>query len=114
MPSRAMTWQPGREPPRAEVMRATWANRIIAPGENGGKSARAFRITALPKRSQGGSILARLLKDRGIVTERQLQEAIHHQVLYGGRLGTSLYELGMISEEKLQEILAKAHGVTGP
>jgi Type II secretion system (T2SS), protein E, N-terminal domain len=56
-------------------------------------------------------ILARILRDRGIVTERQLQEAIQHQVLYGGRLGTSLYELGFITEERLQEALAKAHGV---
>jgi hypothetical protein len=45
------------------------------------------------------------------VTERQLQEAIQHQVLYGGRLGTSLYELGFVTEERLQDALAKAHGV---
>jgi hypothetical protein len=57
------------------------------------------------------SILARVLRDRGIVTERQLQEAIQHQVLYGGRLGTSLYELGFITEERLEEALAKIHGV---
>jgi hypothetical protein len=56
-------------------------------------------------------ILARILRDRGIVTERQLQEAIQNQVLYGGRLGTSLYELGFISEERLQEALSRAHGV---
>lgn len=56
-------------------------------------------------------ILARILRDRGVVTERQLQEAIQHQVLYGGRLGTNLYELGFITEERLQEALAKAHGV---
>jgi len=56
-------------------------------------------------------ILARILKDRGIVTERQMEAAIQHQVLYGGRLGTSLYELGFITEERLQEALAKAHGV---
>jgi hypothetical protein len=48
-----------------------------------------------------------------MVTERQLQEAIQHQVLYGGRLGTSLYELGFITEERLQEALARAHGVSG-
>jgi hypothetical protein len=58
-------------------------------------------------------ILARILKDRGIVTERQLQEAIQHQVLYGGRLGTNLYELGFITEERLTEALARAHGVPG-
>ena len=58
-------------------------------------------------------ILARILRDRGIVTERQIQEAIQHQVLYGGRLGTNLYELGFITEERLQEALARAHGVRG-
>jgi hypothetical protein len=57
------------------------------------------------------SILARILKDRGILSEKQLQEAIQHQVLYGGRLGTSLFELGMITEEKLQDALARAHGL---
>jgi hypothetical protein len=55
--------------------------------------------------------LARILKDRGIVTERQLQEAIQHQVLYGGRLGTNLYELGHIEEDRLQEALSRAVGV---
>src|SRR5688572_29230243 len=56
-------------------------------------------------------ILARILKDRGFVTELQLQEAIQHQVLYGGRLGTNLHELGYISEDRLQEALARALGV---
>jgi hypothetical protein len=56
-------------------------------------------------------ILARILRDRGIVTEHQLQEAIQYQVLYGGRLGTNLYELGFITEERLQEALSRAHGV---
>lgn len=32
-------------------------------------------------------------------------------MLYGGRLGTNLYELGFITEERLQEALARAHGV---
>jgi len=57
-------------------------------------------------------ILARYLRDRGIVTEQQLEEAIQHQVLYGGRLGTSLHELGFITEERLQDALARAHGVS--
>jgi len=56
-------------------------------------------------------ILARILKDRGIVDETQLQEAIQHQVLYGGRLGTSLFELGLLSEPQLQDALARAHGL---
>jgi hypothetical protein len=32
-------------------------------------------------------------------------------VLYGGRLGTSLYELGFITEERLTDALARAKGV---
>lgn len=32
-------------------------------------------------------------------------------MLYGGRLGTSLYELGFITEERLAEALSRAHGV---
>ena len=58
-------------------------------------------------------ILARILKDRGLVSERQLQEAIQHQVLYGGRLGTSLFELGFVTERHLTEALARAHGIVG-
>lgn len=47
-----------------------------------------------------------------MVTEHQLEEAIQYQVLYGGRLGTNLYELGFITEERLQEALSRAHGVS--
>ncbi len=57
------------------------------------------------------SILGRILRDRGVISDAQLQEAIQHQVLYGGRLGTSLHELGFITEERLSEALARAYGV---
>jgi hypothetical protein len=56
-------------------------------------------------------ILGRILRDRGVISEEQLQEAIQHQVLYGGRLGTSLFELGFITEQRLLEALSRAHGV---
>jgi MshEN domain len=62
------------------------------------------RRSALP-------ILGRILRDRGVITDKQLQEAIQHQVLYGGRLGTSLLELGFITEERLADALARAKGV---
>ena len=71
----------------------------------------AAGLAAAAAEEAGVPILARILKDRGIVTERQLQEAIQHQVLYGGRLGTNLYELGFITEERLLEALGRAHGV---
>ena len=46
-----------------------------------------------------------------MISEGQLQEAIQHQVLFGGRLGTSLFELGFITEQRLLEALSRAHGV---
>ena len=81
-----------------------------AAGRPTGRPRRAARIAAF---SEGASlpILGRILRDRGVITDRQLQEAIQHQVLYGGRLGTSLYELGFITEERLTDALARAHGV---
>lgn len=68
----------------------------------------------LEYRAHGGGdlpILGRILRDRGVITDKQLQEAIQHQVLYGGRLGTSLHELGFITEERLADALARAKGV---
>ena len=58
-------------------------------------------------------ILARILSERGLVSDDQLELAIQHQVLYGGRLGTSLHELGFITEDGLQQVLARRHGVSG-
>jgi hypothetical protein len=81
---------------------------VLLPGPGGHYNSR------LQKEIRGVSILARVLRDRGIVDEKQLEQAIQHQVLYGGRLGTSLHELGLITEEKLQEVLAKVHGIRGP
>src|SRR5262245_45172402 len=112
-----------------------FATRIAATAN---ALANAVRVLKLPRRSamscpdqagSGGScqsrsraanwlecpprmpILARILKDRGLLTDTQLQEAVQHQVLFGGRLGTSLWELGMISEEQLQDALCRAHGL---
>ncbi len=49
-----------------------------------------------------------------MVSEHQLEEAIQHQVLYGGRLGTSLFELGFITEERLIDALARARSRWAP
>ncbi len=58
-------------------------------------------------------ILARILREQGLVTESQIEQSIQHQVLYGGRLGTSLHELGLITEEGLTQALARLRGVPG-
>ena len=46
-----------------------------------------------------------------LINDKQLQEAIHNQVIFGGRLGTNLIELGYIDEETLAHYLAKQHRV---
>ncbi|MEW6777325.1 MAG: hypothetical protein AB1405_13600 [Bdellovibrionota bacterium] len=55
--------------------------------------------------------LARLLLGRGQITREQLVQAIEHQVVYGGRLGTSLIELGFVPEKEISEALATKYGI---
>ncbi len=43
----------------------------------------------------------------GEISSEQLEEAIEYQCIYGGKLGTSLIELGLISEERLAQVLSK-------
>lgn len=49
-----------------------------------------------------------LLKD-GLVTAEGLEEALEAQVVHGGRLGTNLVELGLLSEQDLARTLGKLH-----
>jgi hypothetical protein len=49
-----------------------------------------------------------LLGERRIRPE-QLAEALESQVVYGGRLGTNLVELGVLSEQALAEALGRLH-----
>ncbi|AEI67944.1 general secretion pathway protein GspE [Corallococcus macrosporus] len=49
-----------------------------------------------------------LLKD-GLVTAEGLEEALEAQVVHGGRLGTNLVELGLLSEQDLAKTLGKLH-----
>jgi len=55
--------------------------------------------------------LSRLLVKDGIATRAQIEEAIRHQTVYGGQLGTSLVEAGVLNEEKLGLYLARQYGV---
>ena len=47
------------------------------------------------------------LIEHGEISPDQLDEAIEYQCIYGGKLGTSLIELGLIGEERLARILSK-------
>lgn len=51
-----------------------------------------------------------LVKER-IITEAQLEEALRNQVIFGGKVGTNLIELGYISAELLAEHLSRHKGV---
>ncbi len=51
-----------------------------------------------------------LVKER-IITEHQLEEALRNQVIFGGKVGTNLIELGYITTELLAAALARHKGV---
>lgn len=51
------------------------------------------------------------LLERGLISSRQLQEATHAVVLFGGRVGTHLVECGALDEETVEQALADHLGV---
>ena len=54
--------------------------------------------------------LGRILLENRLITTAQLEEAIQNQVIYGGKLGTNLLELGYINLAVLSKVLARKHG----
>lgn len=54
--------------------------------------------------------LGELLIREKLITPQALEEALESQVVHGGRLGTNLLELGLISEQDLARMLGKQHG----
>ena len=55
--------------------------------------------------------LGEMLVKGGIITLDQLEEALKYQVIFGGKLGTNLIELGFIEEEELAWFLSEKLGV---
>lgn len=55
--------------------------------------------------------LGELLLEEKLVTRAQLEEGLETQVVYGGRLGTNLVELGFLPEKELARVLGKQHGL---
>jgi hypothetical protein len=51
--------------------------------------------------------LGELLIKKNLLTQAQLEEALQAQVIFGGKLGTVLIEMGLITEDILAEILAQ-------
>ena len=55
--------------------------------------------------------LGQLLISSSLISEEQLKQALNIQKKEGGRLGTNLVKLGIITEEKLVTFLSKQYGV---
>jgi len=54
--------------------------------------------------------LGELLIQEKLVSPQALEEALESQVVHGGRLGTNLLELGMLTEPDLARMLGQLHG----
>jgi hypothetical protein len=52
-----------------------------------------------------------MLVKQKIITEAQLEEALKNQVIFGGKIGTNLIELGYLTADQLSEYLSKNKGV---
>ena len=55
--------------------------------------------------------LGQLLIEKGLVDEKALGEALQRQVIFGGRLGTNLLEMGAVSEDALMKLLALQYNI---
>ncbi len=53
--------------------------------------------------------LGELLLQERLITPEALEEALESQVVHGGRLGTNLVELGLLSEQDLARMLGTQH-----
>jgi hypothetical protein len=53
--------------------------------------------------------IGELLVTAGAITEQQLDEALRAQVMWGGRLGTNLVELGYLTLDDLSRALGRQH-----
>lgn len=54
--------------------------------------------------------LGEMLLKVGALTKVQLEQVLKAQVIYGGRIGTNLVEMGLVSEEELAHVLSEQSG----
>ena len=55
--------------------------------------------------------LGEILVRENLVTPQQLREALDYQRTSGGRLGSNLVKLGIISDDVITTVLSKQYGV---
>ena len=70
-----------------------------------------MRATDKGKREDMAVRLGELLLREKRVTPTQLQDALNHQRSNGGRLGSSLVKLGILTEEDITSVLSRQYGV---
>jgi hypothetical protein len=58
--------------------------------------------------------LGDLLLQQGLVTTAQLDEALKYQVIFGGKLGTNLIEMGILEEDEIARALSQQYRVPTP
>src|SRR5579872_5151617 len=56
--------------------------------------------------------LSSLIVQRQVATMRQVEEALAHQVIYGGDLVTNLLEVAALDEARVLEVLAESLAMT--
>jgi hypothetical protein len=52
-----------------------------------------------------------LLLQQGIITQSELEEALKYQVIFGGKLGTNLIEMGVLEEEDITRALSRKFNI---
>lgn len=57
------------------------------------------------------SKLGEILVRENLVTQQQLREALEYQRMSGGRLGSNLVKLGMVSDDVITAVLSRQYGV---
>ena len=58
--------------------------------------------------------LGDLLLQQGLVSTQQLEEALKYQVIFGGKLGTNLIEMGAVEEDDIARALSQQYHVPTP
>jgi type IV pilus assembly protein PilB len=95
------TGRPDLKSPTSDVSSSSAARPLPSEGRRTGET----------RPDPGPTALGALLRDRGLLTEEQLQTAITRQQQTGRRLGHILVELGFVTAEAVLEALSQQLGV---
>lgn len=57
------------------------------------------------------SRLGEILIKESLITAEQLKKALEYQKQHGGRLGTCLMKLGIVSDDEISQVLSRQYGV---